>query len=368
MDAIAEGRLNQELQVIQQLDLSGFFLVLWDIHRFAINAGHVIILDGPASGSLVVHQLGLSPVNPIQHRLLFERFLDPNQTFAPMQQFSISEGGQEEVVCYARARFGWDDIDKEDRLWRAYSQEWQSPSGGTTDRATIDIAVHPGLSVIKQTVQLIRNRKGPEIIPSGPPENDKKTLELFQQGDTEGVYCFQDCIIQDILKKMKVGGISDLIAALALDRDGNFYNGLITRFLECQTGRTSWAYPHHLVDEILEETYGVILYQEQIMDIVKRIGGMDLRDGLMLQKAVSMAKHKQKQINQIRERFANGAKEKQIDSEVATSIFESITIRGKHTVCKANNTIAAFIGYQMAFLKAHHPEEFASASKSVRPS
>ena len=74
VDAITEGRLNQELQVIQQLDLSGFFLVLWDIHRFAINAGHVIILDGPASGSLVVHQLGLSLVNPLHHRLLFERF------------------------------------------------------------------------------------------------------------------------------------------------------------------------------------------------------------------------------------------------------------------------------------------------------
>lgn len=95
------------------------------------------------------------------------------------------------------------------------------------------------------------------------------------------------------------------------------------------------------------------------MEIVQRIGGLNLRAGFMLRKTVAMKK--QQRINQIQKQFANGAKEKQIDAEVANSIFESITIRGKHTVCKANNTIAAFIGYQMAFLKAHHPEEFSAA-------
>lgn len=121
--------------------------------------GHIVFLEGPAASSLVVHRLSLNPVNPLNHGLLFERFLDPDQTFAPMRQLSISEGGQEEVVRYARKKYGWDGTD-DSSPWRAYSQPWQSPGGGTADRATIDVMVHPGLSVLKRTLAQILERNG----------------------------------------------------------------------------------------------------------------------------------------------------------------------------------------------------------------
>jgi DNA polymerase III alpha subunit len=361
-DAAGQQRLDHELRVIHELCLDGFFLALVDIHLFALSQGHIALLEGPASSSLVVHRLGLNPVNPLHHGLLFERFLDPEQTFAPMRQFSISEGGQEEVVRYARKKFGWDGTD-EACPWRAYSRLWQSSTRGATDQATIDIVVHPGLTALKRTVALIQERHGSDAVPSQLPNNDEKTLGLLRRGDTDDIYQFCSSRAQELLRKAKPGGIDDLAVVWSVSHEVQFENGVASEYLDQRTGKESSPTWQPRLKEILDDTHGVLLYHEEVMEIVHRIGGLAKRDGLILLQAVS--KKSQKLIDEFRAKFVTGARENQIVATVAEDIFDSVVKRGQFTSCKANAINAATIAYQMGYLKCHFPGEFDTASKSV---
>ena len=360
-ESSAQNRLDHELAVIHQLRLDDFFLALVDIHHFATSRGHVITLEGPAAGSLVVHLLGLSPVNPRHHRLLFERFLDPDQTFAPSRQFGISEGGQDEVVRYARAKFGWDDAEKEDQPWRAYSQEWKSPSGGRSDRATIDVLVHPGLTVLKRTVALIQEGDRAEELPSRLPNNDEQTLTLFRHGDTEDIDQFRTSRAQELLRKVKPAGIDDLAAISSLCHEVQFENGVATAYLDQRASQAAPSYLHPWLKDILGETHGVLLYHEQVMEIVHRLAGLELRDGNVL--VMEVCKRRQESIDKSRGRFVAGASENQIDPGIANPIFDWIINGAGYTTCKANNVVAAIIAYQMAYLKAHFGDTFNAVTK-----
>ncbi|MFN4259512.1 MAG: hypothetical protein ACK4RK_09435 [Gemmataceae bacterium] len=355
-EAGGQKRLDLELNV---LGLDDFFLALVDIHRFASSQGNIVLLEGPAAGSLVVHRLGLNPVNPLHHGLLFERFLNPDQTFAPMRQFSISEGGQEEVVRYARKKFGWDGTD-EACPWRAYSQSWQSPTGGASDRATIDIVVHPSLTVLKRTLAIIHERQGPDVIPSRLPSNDEKTLGLFRRGDTDDIYQFCSSRAQELLRKVEPAGIDDLAVVSALSHEVVFENGVVSEYLDQRNGKESSPNRHPRLKEILDETHGVLLYHEQVMEIVHRIGGLAKRDGMKLIQA--MSKKSQKLIDEYRDKFVAGAIENQIETVAAEDIFDNVVQRGQFTLCKANAISAATIAYQMGYLKTHFTGEFDTAN------
>ena len=358
-----QKRLTHELHVIHELGLDDFFLALVDIHRFASSQGHVAILEGPAPSSLVVHRLGLNPVNPLLHGLLFERFLDRDQAFAPMRQFSISEGGQEEIVRYARKKFGWDGTD-EACPWRAYSQSWQSPAGEATDRATIDLVVHPCLTVLQRTLAIIHERQGPDVIPSRLPSDDEKTLALFQRGDTDDMYQFCSSRARDLLRKVQPEGIDDLAVVWSLSHEVAFENGVASEYLDQRNGKVTSPNRHPWLMDILDETYGVLLYHEQVMEIVYRIGGLDKRDGLKLLQAVS--KKNQNLIDEFRDKFVTGANENQIETVVAEDIFDNVVHRGQFALCKANATGAATIAYQIAFLKARHPDEFKTVASKIQ--
>jgi len=364
-DSTVQERLDHKLRVIHELGLDNFFLALVDIDRFASSQGHISILEGPAASSLVVHHLGLNSVNPLHHGLLFQRFLDPDQTFAPMRQFGISEGGQEKVVRYARNKFGWDGTD-EACPWRAYSQPWQLPGGGANDRATIDIVVHPSMTVLKRTVTLIQERHGPNAISSRLPMHDAKTMALFRHGDTADIYQFCSDRSQELLRKVSPDGIDDLAIAWSLSYEVTFENGVASDYLDQRHGNAESPNRHPWLKDILAETHGVLLYHEQVMEIVHRIGGLAKRDGIKLIQA--MSKKSQKLIDEFRDKFVTGASKKQIETGIAEDIFDSVSHRGQFTQCKANAISAATIAYQVGYLKAHFPDEFVTASKSATPS
>ena len=362
-DADGQNRLNHELQVIHELGLDDFFLALVDIHRFALSQGNVVFLEGPAASSLVVHRLSLNPVNPLNHGLLFERFLDPDQTFAPMRQLSISEGGQEEVVRYARKKYGWDGTD-DSSPWRAYSQPWHSPGGGNADRAIIDIVVHPGVTVLKRTLALVLERSGKGAVPSQLPDNDKATLDMFRRGDTDDIYQFCSSRVQELLRKVQPDGIDDLAVVWSLSHEIAFENGLASEYLDQRNGKEPSPNRHTWLKEILDETHGFLLYHEQVMEIVHRVGGLAKRDGMKLLQAVS--KKSQRLIDEFRGKFVTGAKENQIEAAVAEDIFDSVVHRGQFTLCKANAISAGTIAYQMGYLRAHHLGEFKAVAGEIQ--
>jgi DNA polymerase-3 subunit alpha len=154
--------------------------------------------------------------------------------------------------------------------------------------------------------------------------------------------------------------IDDLAVVLSLENKARFENRFASDYLDQRNGKIELPNLDLRLKEILGETYGVLLYQEQIMEIVHRIGGMAKRDGFNLVQE-AMSKKSLKLIDDFREKFVTGAKENQIETSIAEKIYDSVVHQGQFTQCKANAINAAIIGYQMAFLKAHHPEEFSAA-------
>ena len=354
-DGSAEDRIHRELDLLHRLGLDDLILALWDIHRFAINNGHLSMITGQFAGSLVAHLLGLTPVNPLRRRLIVEPRLDPKRMFAPTRILFVSDGS-EKVVEYARAKYRWDDSADGDRPFRAFSQEWQSPAGGKPDRAAIDVLDHPGLSAINKTVELIRANSDLKDLPSDLPDDDTMTFAVFEQGETDGVCQFESTGCQELLRELMPDRVEELAAVIAIYRPGPIEAGMLREFVDRKHGQLKWSPPNPDVEEILDETYGVLLYWEQIAEILHRVAGLDLREGGDLLKALCKRSHDN--ISQTRERFRSGARQRHVEPQVADAIFEEIESRGPHTFCKAHAMSYACLAYQMAFLKAHYLEEF----------
>lgn len=353
----AEGRMNRELDMLHRLGLDDLILALWDIHRFAINNGHLTMIVGQFAGSLVAHLLGLTPVNPLHRQLIFEPSLDPKKMFAPTRILFVSDGS-EQIVAYARSKYRWDDS-AEDKPFRAFSQEWQAPVGGKLDRIAIDVLEHRGLSAIKMTVDLVRDNGDSKDLPDCLPDDDPKTFALFQQGQTDGVFQFESSGVQEFLRELKPDGVDELAAVIAICRPGPVEAGFLREFLDRKHRALNRPDPNADVEEILDETHGVLLFWEQIAEIVHRVAGLELREGGELLRALCKRSHDD--ISQTRERFRSGARQRHVEPQVADAIFTDIEARGPHTFCKAHAMSYACLAYQMAFLKAHYAEEFEAA-------
>jgi len=350
--------MNRELDMLHSLGLDDLILALWDIHRFAINNGHLTMIVGQFAGSLVAHLLGLTPENPLHRRLFFEPSLDPKKMFAPTRMLFVSDGG-EQVVEYARSKYRWDDSAEDNKPFRAFSQEWQAPVSGKFDRVAIDVLEHRGLSAIKKTVDLVRDNGDSKDLPECLPDDDPKTFALFQQGQTDGVFQFESCGIQAFLRELKPDGVAELAAVIAICRPGPIEAGFLRGFLDRKHRRSNRPHPNPDVEEILDETHGDLLYWEQIAEILHRVAGLELREGGELLRALCKRSHDN--ISQTRERFRSGARQRPVEPQVADAIFADIEARGPHTFCKAHAMSYAGLAYQMAFLKAHFSKEFESA-------
>ncbi len=351
----AEDRMNRELDMLHRLGLDDLILALWDIHRFAINNGHMTMIVGQFAGSLVPHLLGLTPVNLLHRRFIFEPNLDPRKMFAPTRVLFVS-GGSEKVVEYARSKYRWDDSAEDNKPFRAFSQEWKAPVGGKPDRVAIDVLEHRGLTAIKKTVDLVRENGSLKDLPSCLPDDNPKTFALFQRGDTDGVFQFESSGVQDFLREVKPDGVDELAAVIAICRPGPIEAGMLKDFVNRKHRKLNRPHPNPDVEEILDETHGVMLYWEQIAEILHRVAGFERSEGGDLLKALCKRSHDT--ISQTQERFRSGARQRHVEPQVADAIFEEIESRGPHTFCKAHAMSYAYLAYQMAFLKAHYPEEF----------
>ncbi|MHC5075179.1 MAG: DNA polymerase III subunit alpha [Planctomycetota bacterium] len=209
------------------------------------------------------------------------------------------------------------------------------------------------LSVIEQTRQLVKRIHGIEVDLEKIPLNDPKVFELFATGHTKGLFQFESGGMRDMLMKMKPDRIEDLIAANALYRPGPMI--LIPDYIERKHG-TEWDLPHPVMKEILEETYGIMVYQEQVMRICNRLGDIPLREAYGLIKAIS--KKKGKTIAKERERFIEGCVQKGLSEYQAGQIFELIDRFAGYGFNKSHSTRYAFVAYQTAYLKTYWPVEY----------
>jgi len=212
------------------------------------------------------------------------------------------------------------------------------------------------LSVLERARQLVRQKHGVDIDLEKLDLHDAKTFKVFADGRTKGVFQFESGGMQDLLMKMKPDRIEDLIAANALYRPGPMI--LIPDYIDRKHG-AKWSLPHPIMTEVLQETYGIMCYQEQVMQVCNRLGDIPLREAYALIKAIS--KKKVSIIQKEKERFLGGCVSKGMDKAEAEQIFELIERFAGYGFNKSHSTRYAFVAYQTAYMKAHWPVEFMAA-------
>jgi len=214
------------------------------------------------------------------------------------------------------------------------------------------------LSIIDETVRLIEQTKKIRIDTDNLPFDDAETFALFQRGDTIGVFQLESRGMRDLVRRIGLNRIEDLIAMIALYRPGPM--NMLDKYVESKTGRTKITYDDPRLEPILAETYGVLLYQEQVQQAAHVLAGFSLGDGDILRRA--MGKKKPEEMENQRQKFIEGChKTSGLSAKKAEKIFDNIAKFAGYGFNKSHSTGYAVIAYQTAYLKAHYPEEFVAA-------
>jgi DNA polymerase-3 subunit alpha len=215
------------------------------------------------------------------------------------------------------------------------------------------------LTMLDNTVKLIKRTRGIDIDPQTLPLDDEATYKLLQRGEAKGVFQLESDGMRRLLQQMKPDNIRDLIAVLALYRPGPLESGMVDAYVNRKHGREKFTYEHPVLEEILAETYGVIVYQESIMRILNRLGGIELSKSYAVIKAIS--KKIPEKIEAGRTDWMKGCAERGVSQKVAEDIFEKIVFFAGYGFNKSHTAAYAQIGYQTAYLKTHYTAEFMAA-------
>ncbi len=216
------------------------------------------------------------------------------------------------------------------------------------------------LSIIEETVRLVRKRYDPSFKIEDIPLDDRKTFELLQKGDTLGIFQLESRGFRDILRRLKPDRFEDLIAIVALYRPGPIQSGMLESYVRRKRGEEEIDYFSPELEDILKETYGVIAYQEQVMQIASKLAGYSMGEADLLRRA--MGKKKPELMKKQREKFIEKAKEVGTSPELAASIFDKITPFAGYAFNKSHSAGYALVSYRTAYLKAHYPLEFLAAN------
>ncbi|HEX5471271.1 MAG TPA: DNA polymerase III subunit alpha, partial [Lacipirellulaceae bacterium] len=215
------------------------------------------------------------------------------------------------------------------------------------------------LTILAKAVELVEQSRGERIDPHRFPLGDAEAFALFCRGETKGIFQFESGGIRDLLTRMKPDHFRDIIATNALYRPGPLEGGLVDDYIEVKHGRKQAYYPHPVMEDVLEETHGVMVFQEQVMRILNLLGGIPLADAYSCIKAIS--KKKLETIAKFREDFIKGAQQQGLDKRTAQDLFSQIEKFAGYGFNKSHSTAYALIAYQTAYLKAHYPVEFMAA-------
>jgi len=215
------------------------------------------------------------------------------------------------------------------------------------------------LTVLAKTVDLIEQSTGKRIDPYKFPLDDEETYALLRRGETKGVFQLESGGIRDLLQRMKPDHFRDIIATNALYRPGPLEGGMVDEYIQVKLGRKQAEYLHPVMKDVLEETHGVMVYQEQVMRILNRLGNIELPHAYTCIKAIS--KKKLEMIAKYKGEFVAGSKEKGLTEAQATNLFEMIEKFAGYGFNKSHSTAYALIAYMTAYLKAHFPVEFMAA-------
>ncbi len=216
------------------------------------------------------------------------------------------------------------------------------------------------LTVVDNAIKFIEQNHGVKIDIDTVPLDDKKVYELFCEGGTVGIFQFESNGMRDYLRKLQPENLDDMIAMNALFRPGPLDAGTIDDYIRRKHGEDKVVFLHPLLEPILEETYGVIVYQEQVIKIAMAMAGYTAGEGDILRKA--MGKKVREIMEQQQQKFLGGCEKNDVDKKVAKKVFEQIATFARYGFNKSHAAGYSYLAYQTAYLKAHYPLEFMAAS------
>ncbi len=246
-----------------------------------------------------------------------------------------------------------------DRDKDAVTTQWNMGDVEKAGLLKMDFLGLRNLTLLDRTVALIKTSRNVDLDLMSLPLDDEPTYRLLQRGETKGVFQLESGGIRDLLVQMKPDVFNDIIATNALYRPGPLNGGMVESYVKRKHKLEQPNYPHPVMREILEETHGVMVYQEQVMRILNRLGGIELSQAYACIKAIS--KKKTEVIAQGRAQFLSGAQAQGVSKEKAVEIFDLIVFFGGYGFNKSHSTAYALLAYQTAYLKAHFPTEFMAA-------
>ena len=246
-------------------------------------------------------------------------------------------------------------VDKEGGLVIQYEMTWVEKIG----LVKFDFLGLKTLTLIHDCIKLIEGSRGVKVDIDHLPLDDKKTYKTLCQGNTTGIFQLESTGIREMTVRIRPNCFEDLVAILALYRPGPLDSGMAEDFINRKSGKEKIKYHHPLLETILKDTYGVIVYQEQVMQTAQILAGYSMGEADLLRRA--MGKKDPEEMAAQRERFVSGAVEKEIDEKRATEIFDQMETFARYGFNKSHSAAYALVSYQTAYLKTHYPIEFMAA-------
>ncbi|MBN6188004.1 DNA polymerase III subunit alpha [Aneurinibacillus sp. BA2021] len=456
-DPAVHERLAYELDVISRMGFADYFLIVWDFIRYAREQDIAVGPGrGSAAGSLVAYVLQITNIDPVAHKLLFERFLNPERISMPDIDVDFSYERRDEVIQYVVNKYGKDRVaqiitfgtmaaraavrdvgralniplaavdriaklipselgitleralQKSRALRQAVEEHPQAarlielaqaveglPRHASTHAAGVVISRDPlteyvplqqghdghaltqyamealeevgllkmdflglkNLTLLEQAIRAVREQENISLDLSGLPLDDERTYRMLSEADTAGVFQLESPGMRHVLREVKPSTFEDIVAVLALFRPGPME--FIPDFAKAKHGKKEVTYLHPVLEPILKETYGFILYQEQIMQIASAVAGFTLGEADILRRAVS--KKKRELLQEQREKFVAGAIAQGYGDELANQLYDMIVRFADYGFNRSHSAAYAMIAYYMAYLKANHPVAFLAA-------
>ncbi|MCG8416806.1 MAG: DNA polymerase III subunit alpha [Proteobacteria bacterium] len=456
-------RVKHELHVINSMQFPGYFLIVWDFINWAKEHGIPVGPGrGSGAGSCVAWAMRITDIDPIEFKLIFERFLNPERVSMPDFDVDFCMNRRDEVIGYVKSKYGEghvgqiatfhqlkargvirdiarvmelpyaeadklaklvpdpvqgksppvrEAIEKEPELKRLYDDDPKmhdlldiasSLEGlnrhvgmhaagvviaeeplwnyvpcfkGQNDEIVTQFAMKEAekaglvkfdflglktLTVIQTAVDLINEQRAaagePPFDINKIPQGDKGVFEMISRGDTTGVFQLESSGFREILTKLKPDTLEDIVAAVALYRPGPLEGGMVDDFIERKHGRKKVEYPHPDLEPVLRDTYGVIVYQEQVMQIAQILAGYSLGRADLLRRA--MGKKIKEAMAKEKDAFIEGATGRGVDKKLADQVFELMAFFAGYGFNRSHSAAYGWISYQTGYLKYHYPHEF----------
>ncbi len=441
-DREAHERVKKELKVIHELNFDAYFLITWDIIKYARSRGYFHVGRGSGANSIVAYCLGITDVDPIELDLYFERFINPARTSPPDFDIDFSWDERDEIIDYIFKRYGakhvcllatyvtfrdrsiFRELAKVFGLPKAEVDAWLEPSTAMREAGTeiqklivkfgnllldfpnylsihaggilisdatlyhytalelmpkgfpicqfdmyvaeeigfakFDILSQRGLGHIKESVEIIRANRGIDVEVHRVQDfkEDLGIRDTLERHQTMGCFYVESPAMQSLIQKLSCNNYLTLVAASSIIRPGVASSGMMKTYIERHHAPDSYEPVHPLMGELMRETYGVMVYQEDVIKVAHYFAGLSLAEADVLRRGMSGKYRSRSEFDRIRSTFFENCRAKGYEDSVAGEVWRQMESFSGYSFSKAHSASFAVESYQSLYLKRYYPLEF----------